>query len=672
MGFDEQGWQDANASLGNALRGVPRTASRRHPAPRRNATEGVPYRSRRVSLPTTKFPLTALVYVLLAVISTTGRAAETAHPTAPSVELSRYVSPDVGLCLEFRQLETHTRRFVEGELYRRLQNFPPFATILEQQRPHWSAIAGEVERRTGATVEQLYTGLLGRQVLFAVWPPGEGRSPKGDALLLIEAADRDLLNESLRRLVEARRAAGRWHGRRTIDAAGQTFAIEVIARDDEPTDIYLAVDGELGIMATSEAVVRGVIERRASATDAASLASLAAYEAAVGRLSADCVARAFIRPRAWDAALLADLKRKTPGSEEARSQQIVVDAWRATEYVVGGIELTPRLACELAWQWRAEALPQPLREVAAGLAGRAELVDRIPADAWLAVAGRIDLARIVRHLLAQEWRASNHSQQIKPETILAWALSAGLGPNFSAYCRSPSNHLVEPGPVAPALVAGPPVDDAPQPSVGHTGIEAVVAVQTRPLEPVDSSLPFAETAAPLLHALLAASVEAANASNPAGQAKIETTKSQNVLVTAVSGLKAGTRPLAFAYAVDRGIFWLGTTADAVRHSVGAVSDESLSARAEICRQLGSLISEPSDVYFADLTRLRSLLAAGPDAVHFLWEGKSLDAAARRRQYQTLLAVSQLADHLMAAAQIDAGGVSLSVSARAESQTPEKD
>ncbi|HJT36436.1 MAG TPA: hypothetical protein VJ783_30720 [Pirellulales bacterium] len=612
-------------------------------------------------------PPTALAYVLLAVallagVSTTGLAVETAQPAAPSVELSRYVSPDVGLCLEFRQLETHTRRFVEGELYRRLQNFPPFAAILEQQRPHWAAIAGEVERRTGATVEQLYTGLLGRQVLFAVWPPAEGRSPKGDALLLIEAADRDLLNESLRRLVEARRSAGRWHGRRTIEAVGQTFAIEVIARDDEPTDIYLAVDGALGIMATSEAVVRGVIERRgASATDADSLASLAAYQAAVGRLSTDCVARVFISPRAWDAALLADLARKPPGSEEAHSQQIVVDAWRATEYVVGGIELTPRLACELAWQWQADALPPPLREIAGGLAGRAQLLDRIPADAWLAVAGRIDLARIVRHMIAQEWRANKRSENIKPETILAWSLSAGLGPNFTAYCRSPSNHLAGPGPVAPAPVAGQPVADAPQPSVGDAGIEAVVAVQTRPLEPVDSSPSFAETAAPLVHALLAAAVEAANAKNPSELATIETTTHESLSVTAVSGLKAGGRPLAFAYAVAEGVFWLGTSADAVRHSAGAAPDESLLARAEIRRQLGSLINEPSDMFYIDLSRLRSLLAAGPEAVGFLWEGKSLDPAARRQQYETLVALSQLADRLLASVQIDTAGVSVVVS-----------
>ncbi|HEX7447877.1 MAG TPA: hypothetical protein VF306_10050 [Pirellulales bacterium] len=589
----------------------------------------------------------------MAITSVTTSAAETPQPAAANVELSRFVSRDVGLCLEVRDLEAHASRFIESELFRRFQAFPPFAALLAQQRPQWSAIASEVERRTGATAGRLYAGLLGRQVLFAVWPPGEGRSPKGDALLLIEAADRELLDQSLRRLVEARRAASRWHGRRTIEAAGQTFSVEVIARDDEPTDVYLAIDGELGVMATSESLVRGAIERRAAAqAETDSLATLPAYAAAIERLSADCLARAFINPRAWDAALLADLHNKPPRSDEARTQQVVVDAWRTTEYVVGGIELTPRLACELAWQWDANALPQPLREVAAGLAGRAQLVDRLPADAWLAVAGRIDVARIARHLIAQEWRASHRPENIKPETILAWTLSAGLGPNFCAYCRSPSNHLAGPG---------PSVADDSRPLVDHAGVEAVAAVQTRPLEPVDSSPPLAETAAPLLHALLSASVEAANANDPAGQAKIETITSQNISVTAVSGLKVGVRPLAFAYAVDRDVLWLGTTPDAVRHSVGAVPDESLWATAEIRRQFGSLIDEPTDVFYVDLSRWRGILAAGPDAASFLWQGKSLDAAARRKQYQTLVALSRLADRLLAAAQIDDAGVSLSLS-----------
>ncbi|HEX5444413.1 MAG TPA: hypothetical protein VFW87_11310 [Pirellulales bacterium] len=630
--------------------------------------------------------LVVLAHLGLAVASAAGSAAEVQQRSAPGIELSRYVSPDVGLCLELRQLETHARRFLESELFRRLQTFPPFAAMLAQQRPNWLAIAGEVERRTGATAGQLYSGLLGRQVLFAVWPPAEGRSPKGDALLLIEAADPELLGQSLHRLVEARRAANRWHGRRTIEAAGRAFALEAVARDDEPSDIFLAVDGELGMMATSEAVIRGVLERRAGAA-AASLATLPFYAAAVERLSADCVARAFISPRAWDAALLADLRNKPPRSDEARTQQAVVDAWRTTEYVVGGVELTPRVAIELAWQWQSDALPQPLREVAAGLAGRSQFIDRIPADAWLAVAGRIDLARIVRHFIAEQWRgagdssdAASASSSVPPETIVAWALAAGLGPDFSAYCRSPSNDLTGVGPAAPALVAAPSNSDAPRPVApalvagpsytdvlqsrdesDDAGIEAVAAVQTRPLEPVDSSPPLAETAAPLLHALLAAAVEATNARHPAEQADIETAASDGLSVTTVSGLKAGSRSLAFAYAVTDGVLWLGTSAAAVRQRVAASPDDSLLARDDVRRQLGSLIAEPSDLFYVDLVHWRRLLSAGPNAVRFLWQGQSLDPAARQKQYQTLVALSRLADRLLAAAQIDDAGVSLSLS-----------
>ncbi len=617
--------------------------------------------------------LVVLAHLGLAMASAAGSAAEVQQRSAPGIELSRYVSPDVGLCLELRQLETHASRFLESELFRRLQAFPPFATMLAQQRPNWLAIAGEVERRTGATAGQLYSGLLGRQVLFAVWPPAEGRSPKGDALLLIEAADSALLDQSLQRLVEARRAANRWHGRRTIEAAGRAFTLEAVARDDEPSDIFLAVDGELGMMATSEAVIRGVLERRAGAV-AASLATLPSYAAAVERLSADCVARAFISPRAWDASLLADLRKKPPRSDEARTQQAVVDAWRTTEYVVGGVELTPRVAVELAWRWQADSLPQPLREVAAGLAGRSHFVDRIPADAWLAVAGRIDLAHIVRHLVAEQWRgagdsSASASSSVPPETIVAWALAAGFEPDFSAYCRSPSNDLSGVGPVAPALVAGPSYTDVLQSrdESDHADIEAVAAVQTRPLEPVDSSPPLAETAAPLLHALLAAAVEATNARHPAEQADIETAARDGLSVTTVSGLKAGSRSLAFAYAVTDGVLWLGTSAAAVRQRVAASPDDSLLARDDVRRQLGSLIAAPSDVVYFDLVRWRRLLSAGPEAVRFLWQGQSLDAAARRQQYQTLVALSGLADRLLAAAQIDDAGVSLSLSLMAGDQ-----
>jgi hypothetical protein len=568
-------------------------------------------------------------------------------------ELSAWVSADTGLCLEIRNLADHARRFAAGPFARRFSEFPPIADALQQYRPWLATVAGEVERRSGAKIDEIFTELLGRHVLFAVWPP-RGDADQGAALVLVEATDTGLLERSLERLVAARKQARRWLGRRTLTVAGVTYEADVVQPDDRHADFYLVVVDSVAVIATSESLLSDVLSRRAGAAakEPPPLNSIPEYQASAASISDAAVARLFINPRAWDAALAADLRKKPADSEEARSQQFVIDAWRTMDYVVAGVEIEPRLAIEIAWHWNADALPEPARFAVEGLCGRSKFVDRIPADALLAVAGRVDPAPLARHLIAAHWlaggRATAGSNTEPAETpwqsLWAWALAPGWGPEFSAYCtRRPSNA------------------DAEGPAAGWP-LTIVIGVESRPL--TGDGPPLASMVEPWLGALLSAAVDAANSRAGHELASIESLTVGDLGLKLVTGLVPGQPGRALVYAVAGNCFWLATSAAELRHAVSLSRTEALTARPAFREQLGKL-AEPSDLIYLDLSHWRELLSAAPDAADFLSEGQSLDASARTRQRQTLLAISRLADRAIFGARIDKTGVSLSFSLAAD-------
>lgn len=565
-------------------------------------------------------------------------------------ELASWVPGDVGLCLQFRDLASHARRFTAGPLARRLREFPPVADALKQYRPWLTIVAAEVERRSGAKVDDIFSMLLGRHVLFAVWPPAGG-ADKGAALLLIDAEDSELLARSLERLVAARRQAGRWVGRRTLTVADASYDIDVIEPDDRHAEFYLLSIDSVGIIATSESLLADVLSRRAGALESESppLSSLAGYRAGAAQVSDRAVARLFINPRSWDAALKADLRAKRPGSEEARSQQFVVDVCGAMDYVVAGLEIEPRLAIDLAWKWNTAALPEPARLAVGGLSGASVFIDRIPVDALLAVVGRVDVVPLARHMIAAQWQASaaknGPTARAGLETIWGWALAPGWGPDFAAYCTRPPSSASAAWPLAP-----------------------VIAIESRPL--VAGGQPLASMIEPWISAFVSAAVEEANTHAGRAIARVESLTAGELGMKLVTGLVPGQPRLALAYAVTGNCFWLATSAAELRRGVGLSGTEALVQSPAFRAQLGQL-DRPSDLVYIDLARWRELLAGGADAVAFMWEGQSFDAPAKAGHYQTLLAISRLADRALFAAQIDESGVSLSFSLAADDDGTEK-
>jgi hypothetical protein len=574
---------------------------------------------------------TAIVACFLSVLSV---AADNPPREAPSeVRLATWVGDDVGLCLQFDHLADQWSVFAESRLHEGIVRFPPVASALAQHRQQLSLLSAEIERRTGLKLRDIGKKVLGRQALFAIWPPANPLTDKPIALLLAESTDGELMRGSLEKLVAVRREEGRWRGRHTLSLGGDTYSIEVVASDDEQSEFFVTSVENIAVIATSESAVRQVLDRRAAGPEQTSLAASPAYRRAERRLAPGDAVRLFINPRAWDAALDADLKRKAPGSEEARSQAMIVAAWRATEYVCGGVQLTPDLAVELAWKWQRADLPEPVREVAVSLAGRALFLENLPDDALIAFAGHFELARLIRYSIKRGWQespaAEGTSQQ---ENTVLWALSAGLGADWGGYLKLRSG------------------DD------GSSAVDVVVGLQTRPLEAGSDRPPLAETIEPVLHALLSAAVESVNRQSNSDAAAIRSTGDHGRRITTVVGIVPDRPRQELAYCVDQlGRFWFGTSAAAIEQASQVRPDDNQAP------------DDAGSVLRVNLAQWRELAATGPGALDFFWEGKALDAQAKEQQYQSILAISRIADRLTLALRVDESTVHLSYVIMAEEQ-----
>lgn len=582
-----------------------------------------------------------VIFVALAAAAAT-QTAESAETGQEQRRLSQWVGGDPGLCLEIEDLPRHWADFAAGPLAKRLAAFAPLAAWRDQNRGMLAAVRGEIERRTGVSPKLLLTQLLGGQVLFAIWPPADLPGGQPNVLLLAEAVDQNLMRSTLKTLVSARKKAGKWRGETTLQVGQESFVIDAVVPDDENAEFFITSADRVAMIATSQAILQDVLQRRAGERGESSLAALTAYRAACERLAADAAGRLFINPRAWDAALRADFERKPPDSAAARSQKAIVDAWAATDYVVAAGYLDRNLNAQLAWQWRSDRLPPAWREVVGSLGGRSSLVEQLPGDALVAAAAHADLGRLVRLMIANEWKNIRGNFTKQSESVLAWALAKGIGPDVGGYLK------------APATAAGN--DKEPFP------LEAVVAVATRPLEPDAGRPAFVHQVEPLLHAWLSAVVTAANHQNGDQPATMKTEElADGGAATVIAGVLPGYPRQELAYRVDKqDRLWVATSPRLliVSDTPGLLANRILEA--ERARD-----GDVQGLAYVNLAAWRELAARGRASVDFLWRDRRLDESASEREYRQVQAILQLADQLLLTSSIDEATVHLSLSVAAD-------
>lgn len=573
-------------------------------------------------------------------------------PARPPVKSLAALAPaDVGLCIETDRLAEHVARFASGPLFDRLAHFPPLTHWVGQNGAKIGMAQSEFQKRLGASPAEAWAGILGGRTLFAVWPPA-GESTDGPALLLIEVQDRALLKRVLGNFLVLQRDAGKWKSTATLDHAGLQCEVHVFASGEDREQLYVTALDNLAIAANDEGLIRDSLALMASAEGPrGALASLPGYVAANQRLSPQAAVRLFINPRPWDAALLADWRRKPPESQDARFQKAVIESWKATDYLVAGLELGTQARLESFAAWRAADLPPAVREAAECVSGGAVFAERIPRHALAAVAGRIDWGRLIwrfalpQHAasVAADKRGAEFVPGISGDWLLPAAIAHGMGPDFGAFLA-----------LRPADAAGQHESLLP--------VDFVAGLQTRPLEPGSGRPSLAKLAEPLLHSLLTSATAATNAQTTQPSASLESIDLGGIAMTSVAGLRGPRgRTLAATYAVVGDDFWLASSPAALRRGVECSAADALAASAPFER-----IKSPSHLLYLDLKGIRQLLAASPGVLEFLAASKGLDREAARRSFRELLAIGELADVVSAAARLDETGVAACLSISANS------
>ena len=569
--------------------------------------------------------------------------------------LAALTPADVGLCLETDRLGEHAAAFVSGPLFQRLTNFPPLAKWVGQNGPQIHQFRSEFQRRFGLPPAKVWSGVFGGRTLFAVWPPAEG-GIKGAALLLVEAPSRDVLNQTLERVVELQREAGKWQHSLTVACGEEACTVHVISGQEKSEQLFITSVGALGIAANREELVREALALRSGGESSRrTLANLPGYIAGNRRLSARSAARLFVNPRPWDQGLSADLERKPPESHDAQVQRSFIETWRATEYVIAGLEVGAHVSLEAYVAWNASAVPKPVRDTAASLSGSAELLEKVPRNALAAVVGRIDAGRMIWQFGLRAIAASRQplpgaevkteAPAIPPDWLIPATFAHGIGPDFAAYLAPSATGEDE-------LEAATPL---------RLPFEWIAALNTRPLEPGDQRPSLAELAEPVLHSALTAAAAATESSSSRMPLRMETAELGGTRITSVIGLPGPKgRALSFAYAADKSRFWLGSAPASIQRSRELPIEASLAGMPQLRR-----LDSPSQLIYLNLKGMRELLQSTPALVDFLGATQGLDRPSAQHSRQELIALGGLADLAVASIRFDESGPAVLISISAD-------
>lgn len=305
-------------------------------------------------------------------LATNGLAAQ----APPGDALRTLVGKDVGLCLEFHDLGTHRGNLRKSEFARRWRATKLF-THLKQSKPfrEFGKFRAQIELLTGKPLPEFFDGLFGQSVVLAVYPSGKGE-PVG--VLITKASDRKTLDHALAswKRAEPKREA------RAITYRKREYIR--FARKEDPKPLFLATLNDVFVLSDNEAAVQRVIRLAESPKGAAdSLAKSKLYAEARKSIRGKPAATGFINPRAWDAALKID-------GDSASSERIPAAIWRGCRWVMAGLRLDDGLVFDAVVQFDKERLPAASRKSFERIAGKPAFLDRVPADALIAVAGRFD------------------------------------------------------------------------------------------------------------------------------------------------------------------------------------------------------------------------------------------------------------------------------------------
>jgi hypothetical protein len=529
----------------------------------------------------------------------------------PGEDLVRLVPADAGATLAVVDLRGRAREFLASDLAAGLGRLPAVAAWFRSPRAlQLEKARRDIEAVLGVELAKVRDDLLGDAVVLSLRlapgdPPDQARG-----LLLLRARDRDLLNRLIATSNAIERRSGQLVGLAARARGGASYFVRTFAPGGKPAEYYAVGDDGTFAWTNSEAMIQGVLDRRAEAGATGLGASPKAL--AVRRALPDrAAALLWVDPRFLERMMAAGARAEGARADPAAA--LLRRYLGAVEYAGAALEWRDGFVLHVHEAVDPARLDEPLRRWAARPGSTAALVRRVPAGALALASGHFDfvaLADALWNLVPEADRPRAHLV-----TTLLQGLLLGkdprsevlprLGPGVLAYLDRPPQD----GPdAAPRLVLAVDLGGA----TGDPGVAAAL----------DNAL----RAALALYAL--------DPSHKDLSLRVETHETGGLRVTTLAG--PATR---FAFAAGRGVLVLGTSAEAV---AGAYAEPSAGGSPGFQKFRAAFFPRAETFAFADLPAIvRAATARRPELARNLARRRNESEETARGDLDAALALLKL-------------------------------
>ena len=304
----------------------------------------------------------------------------------PTRDLLRSVPPESTLCFVAQDWKTHAPKIIASPFVAKLKRSELGKSILNPDA--LDKIAALETILTGTlhlTVDELRDDILGDAIIYA-YRPGPAGKPDDDAgILMLKARDPKKLTGLIDRFNEAQKESGELKTLTEKSAGKLAYFHRELA--DGAGEFYFLRDGVFAF-SRDEPFLKQALGLQATQPKVAPL--LDAYD----KLKLSKVALAAIfNPRALDAELKAriDATKDEPGRAFLKQFSRV---WNATQSAAIGVELGSDIELSIHASFDPKTVPPELKPFL-GTPKASSLWAQIPTDALFALAGRLDLPRLI-------------------------------------------------------------------------------------------------------------------------------------------------------------------------------------------------------------------------------------------------------------------------------------
>jgi hypothetical protein len=202
---------------------------------------------------------------LFLVLAAIGSPTSTARGSGPADELLRLVPVDSGVTLAVEDLRGQSREIRESTLFDALRRLDAVRGWLGSDHFRmFERTAKELEKGFGVSIEVIRDDLLGDAVIFALQPGPPAQPNLSRGLLLLRPRDRDLVSRLLKTMNEIQTQTGELERVTSRSRGTQTYSVRQFKANLRPPEYYIQLDDGTFGWSTSEEMIQGVIDRKAT------------------------------------------------------------------------------------------------------------------------------------------------------------------------------------------------------------------------------------------------------------------------------------------------------------------------------------------------------------------------------------------------------------------------